>query len=749
MLLVTSSIATSFAQDQQMEYAFQFESAKSQLPQEEKDAIQTIANQAKTWTNHHIIIKGHTDNVGSETYNKALSQARAEEVKGLFAQAGVPTQRIQIEAFGEAQPLVSNLYETGRQQNRRVEILLTDKAANHYEVQQEKQVQFVEKVRNEAPRFVIEQTKAEQFLTTPQGTKIHIPSDAFDVPEGTAVEVNVHEAYKKSDMILHMLNTTSNGQQLISGGMVKVDAYANGEPVALKTGKTLEVNVPNLNPDPRMQLFYADNSSGTINWVNPQALTVSNPTTPPVSVLPLANRYNPKFYDNRYYFHRNNRNLASSQKRSKAYINKKTTHPIDSSVLLLPPKTVRIPDSTALLNAQKHFASFDELMQTPCNSFACKFKAMFSSKKKKAQEKKAAEQKRKNLAKQITLAQQRLDQRQKDYAVYQQQETAYYQELRRRKQVYQQAVKIWESTFPSIDSSNFDIACENKDIGYIQSNCKDRAKEAYLLLYNVDNYSDAYQAKRNIYLKNYIQDHYPLDLNLDSINVDSFSEQFNSLAAINKEFYRIACAKRDSNYIAWRKGSKAKQKALLIMYNVGSLKEVRGLQLLERIEANRAYYEDIKERYGLSSLAEAYKEEIKILKEQAAWKQQAGYVFETANLGRWINCDYFPSRTNEPLITQRFELPVSPQFATTYLVFKDINSVMKGAADYQALRSLYAFNNIPEDKTVQVVSFYLDTKGIPNIAIETLNASDDSIPKLTYQPMSINEFKQALIQLDA
>lgn len=750
LLLVSSSIVTSFAQSQQLEYAFHFESAKSQLPTEAKNAIQKIALQAQTWVDHTIIIKGHTDNVGTIEYNKSLSQARAEEVKMLFAKAGVPSTRIQIEALGETQPLVSNNYKTGRQQNRRVEILLTNKPADYYQVQQQKQVAFVEKVRNIAPSFVLESPEIEQYLTTPEGTKIHVPSDAFDVPPGTPVEVTVQEAYKKSDMILQMLNTTSNGMQLISGGMVKVEAFANGKPVALKAGKALEINVPNLNPDPQMQLFFADNSGETINWVNPQALTVSTPLTQSTfEVVPLANRYNRKNYDTRHYYHRNNRNLASVQSKSKAYISKATTRPVDSSSSLLPPRSIRIPDSTGIVKAQEKLTSFDELTQAPCTTFACKFKALFTSKKKKAKEEKAAAQKRHNLSKQIELAEKRLEERHQDYAVYQQKEQAYYKEKKRRQQVYQIELKAWKSTFPAIDSNNFDIACENTDLGYIQQNYKDREVEAYQLLYNVDNYTDAYKAKKNLYLKNYIQDYAPLNLNLDSVGIDNFADLFKSPAEANKEFYRIAYEKRDTNYILWRKGSAAKKRALLVMYDVSSIKEVRGLQLIERIEANRAYYEDIQKRYGLSSLIEAYKEEINILKEQAAWKQQAGYVFKTANLGNWINCDYFPGRTNETLITQRFELSVSPQLATTYLVFKDINSVMKGAADYQDLRSLYAFNNIPKDKTVQVVSFYLDIKGIPNIAIETLNANDNSIPKLTYQPMSISEFKQALIQLDA
>jgi len=69
-----------------------------------------------------IVVKGHTDNRGSESYNIQLSQRRAEAVKNALVQAGVNPARIQAVGYGESQPLVSEETPAAWQQNRRVTI---------------------------------------------------------------------------------------------------------------------------------------------------------------------------------------------------------------------------------------------------------------------------------------------------------------------------------------------------------------------------------------------------------------------------------------------------------------------------------------------------------------------------------------------------------------------------------------------------------------------------------------------------
>lgn len=77
----------------------------------------------------HIALEGHTDSVGSESYNMDLSQQRAEAVQQFLVQNGVNARNISVRGLGEAYPVASNNTEAGRLQNRRVEIIISDKTA--------------------------------------------------------------------------------------------------------------------------------------------------------------------------------------------------------------------------------------------------------------------------------------------------------------------------------------------------------------------------------------------------------------------------------------------------------------------------------------------------------------------------------------------------------------------------------------------------------------------------------------------
>ena len=68
------------------------------------------------------MIVGHTDDVGSDTYNLGLSQRRAESAARYLASRGVT--RYDTRGRGESEPIASNDSEAGRQQNRRVEIAI-------------------------------------------------------------------------------------------------------------------------------------------------------------------------------------------------------------------------------------------------------------------------------------------------------------------------------------------------------------------------------------------------------------------------------------------------------------------------------------------------------------------------------------------------------------------------------------------------------------------------------------------------
>jgi OOP family OmpA-OmpF porin len=69
-----------------------------------------------------VIAVGHTDSVGSDTYNQALSVRRADAVKAYLVEKGIEKNRVYTEGKGEKQPVADNKTAEGRAKNRRVEI---------------------------------------------------------------------------------------------------------------------------------------------------------------------------------------------------------------------------------------------------------------------------------------------------------------------------------------------------------------------------------------------------------------------------------------------------------------------------------------------------------------------------------------------------------------------------------------------------------------------------------------------------
>lgn len=72
-----------------------------------------------------VDVYGHTDDTGTEAHNQDLSQRRAVAVATVLANQGIDQRRFYIEGKGESDPIASNATESGRQQNRRVEIQIS------------------------------------------------------------------------------------------------------------------------------------------------------------------------------------------------------------------------------------------------------------------------------------------------------------------------------------------------------------------------------------------------------------------------------------------------------------------------------------------------------------------------------------------------------------------------------------------------------------------------------------------------
>lgn len=100
-----------------------FATGKSELKSSATSHLTKLAEFLKK-TDRSVMIEGHTDNVGSDAFNQSLSQQRADSVKAFLQQQAVPAARIQTSGKGESTPVASNETAGGRQQNRRVEVII-------------------------------------------------------------------------------------------------------------------------------------------------------------------------------------------------------------------------------------------------------------------------------------------------------------------------------------------------------------------------------------------------------------------------------------------------------------------------------------------------------------------------------------------------------------------------------------------------------------------------------------------------
>jgi OOP family OmpA-OmpF porin len=74
-----------------------------------------------------VEVAGHTDSVGSEEYNQGLSERRANTVRDYLASKGINASRLTARGYGEGRPVASNDTSEGRQENRRVELVVLDR----------------------------------------------------------------------------------------------------------------------------------------------------------------------------------------------------------------------------------------------------------------------------------------------------------------------------------------------------------------------------------------------------------------------------------------------------------------------------------------------------------------------------------------------------------------------------------------------------------------------------------------------
>ena len=101
-----------------------FKSNSADLLPEAQNRLQQVAQALNDSKGAPLVIEGYTDSQGSDTFNKGLSEKRAQAVKDYLVKAGYDSSLIQVSGMGEANPVADNTSAEGRANNRRVEIIV-------------------------------------------------------------------------------------------------------------------------------------------------------------------------------------------------------------------------------------------------------------------------------------------------------------------------------------------------------------------------------------------------------------------------------------------------------------------------------------------------------------------------------------------------------------------------------------------------------------------------------------------------
>ena len=102
-----------------------FDTGKFTLRPLAREKLAKISGIVLAYPDLKLAIEGNTDSVGSDAMNQTLSEKRASSVLDYLAQQNIPAASMTSQGFGKTQPVASNDTAEGRQQNRRVELIVS------------------------------------------------------------------------------------------------------------------------------------------------------------------------------------------------------------------------------------------------------------------------------------------------------------------------------------------------------------------------------------------------------------------------------------------------------------------------------------------------------------------------------------------------------------------------------------------------------------------------------------------------
>ena len=104
-----------------------FDVGRATLKTDLMTSLAKIAGILSVYQQFDVSIEGNTDNTGSEEFNMTLSQQRAENVMNFLVEQGIAETRLTAKGLGMTMPIADNSTKEGRQKNRRVDLVITDR----------------------------------------------------------------------------------------------------------------------------------------------------------------------------------------------------------------------------------------------------------------------------------------------------------------------------------------------------------------------------------------------------------------------------------------------------------------------------------------------------------------------------------------------------------------------------------------------------------------------------------------------
>jgi hypothetical protein len=254
---------------QELTRSIYFNTASSELNFQSKQILQKLSLDLQSKEILEIKITGHTDDVGSESYNLDLSEKRVGQTISFLNEVNFPIDKLNKAALGENRPILSNKTNLGRKQNRRVEISIVyqEKATRKDNIKD-----LFKQIATKPNEFCVNPAR-DTVLVGRDGGIIEIKANSFELPvncKEKCVLILLRENFTKSSMLLDNLTTLSDGKLLESDGMVDVAAFdCQGKPLSLVRGNEMTILVPTKNKFADIQFFDGQHnpSDSSLNWV--------------------------------------------------------------------------------------------------------------------------------------------------------------------------------------------------------------------------------------------------------------------------------------------------------------------------------------------------------------------------------------------------------------------------------------------------------------------------------------------------